>query len=111
MAEGQDAVEEERRCLYVALTRAENRLVVTRSLDSINSNRFRWDSEAGKYVPERPGEANGEKDEDRVETYFFNGLPAGLFDSETPGEIPDAKDDSYSGPQAEWSPFSDFDFS
>lgn len=111
VAEGQDAVEEERRCLYVALTRAENRLVVTRSLDSINSNRFRWDSEAGKYVPDAPGSDINEDDDDRVETYFFNGLPARLFDTETPGEMPDAKDDTYSGPQAEWSPFSDFDFS
>lgn len=119
IAEGFDAVEEERRCLYVALTRARNRLVVTRNLDSLNGSQLIWNAAEGKYVPEqaiygRAGTPEGIADGDlhhKVESYFFNGLPSGLFDSGTPGEEAVEKEDTFSGKAGEWSPFSDFDFS
>ena len=59
---GDDAIEEERRCLYVALTRAKNKLVVTRNTASIQT----YD-----------GGNNGE------ELYFFNKLPDDLFENKT----------------------------
>ena len=59
-----DSVEEERRVLYVALTRAKDALIVTRNVNS-------------QWIPETP-----EEDEfsPAVETYFFNNLPPDLFD-------------------------------
>ena len=59
---GDDAeVEEDRRVLYVALTRAKNELIITRP------NRTLW---AAQDSPESP------------DTYFFNDLPSGLIDEE-----------------------------
>lgn len=56
---GEDHIEEERRCLYVALTRAKDYLYVYRDVHSIHvTNR-----EDSKY-------------------YFFNVMPAALYDSE-----------------------------
>lgn len=52
---GEDAIEEERRCLYVALTRAKNRLVIYRDIHSIHVTRA----------------------DDRH--YFFNDLPGALY--------------------------------
>jgi DNA helicase-2/ATP-dependent DNA helicase PcrA len=60
-----DQVEEERRVLYVALTRAKDDLIVTRNVYS-------------QWVPEEQ-----QKDEDLcpvAETYFLNKLPENLFD-------------------------------
>ncbi|MEM9547186.1 MAG: ATP-dependent helicase [Bacteroidota bacterium] len=60
----EDAVEEDRRVLYVALTRAKNYLYVTRKTSSINSIRFY-------------------KKEDKViESYFFNELPEELIEQQ-----------------------------
>ena len=53
---GEDAVEEERRCLYVALTRARDYLYVYRDVHSIHAN--------------------------RRDRYFFNNVPSQLFNSE-----------------------------
>lgn len=62
-----DKVEEERRVLYVALTRAMDNLIVTRQI-----------------CPEwtHPDESEDD-DEEAVETYFFNDLPEDLFDEIT----------------------------
>jgi DNA helicase-2/ATP-dependent DNA helicase PcrA len=56
-----DQVEEERRVLYVALTRAMDNLIVTRQ------------SSATWALPEKD-------DDEAAETYFFNNLPEGLFE-------------------------------
>jgi len=61
-----EKVEEERRVLYVALTRAMDNLIVTRQNHSL------W--------------ALPNQDEDsEAETYFFNDLPSGLFLEESHG--------------------------
>ena len=57
-----DEVEEERRVLYVALTRAMDNLIVTRQSSA------KW-----TYTPREKDKA--------TESYFFNDLPAGLFES------------------------------
>lgn len=62
-----DEVEEERRVLYVALTRAKNELIVTRKTLS------RW-----AYQPAK----KAENDEQGELSYFFNALPEGLFGEE-----------------------------
>ena len=62
----EDDVEEERRVLYVALTRAKNELIVTRQ--SYNT----W--------AESSAAPNVDGASDVVETYFFNTIPDRLFD-------------------------------
>lgn len=61
-----DEVEEERRVLYVALTRAKNELIVTRQGYRL------WAARNTK-----PEDANEEKEDT---SYFFNALPIGMFD-------------------------------
>ncbi len=65
-----DAEEEERRILYVALTRAKNELFVTRSTDS----------RSGFYVQNKPTEG---------EEYFLSEVPDGLVIKEVHGYNPD----------------------
>lgn len=78
-----DQVEEERRVLYVALTRAMDNLIVTRQSCT-----------AWALPDKNKGEA--------VETYFFNDLPEGLFEEITHGHTkksfapPDIKDQEFS---------------
>ncbi len=60
-----DAIEEERRVLYVALTRACDELFVTRSL-SRGYARASWNASTGTH-------------------YFLEGLPAGVVDWDAPG--------------------------
>jgi DNA helicase-2/ATP-dependent DNA helicase PcrA len=77
-----EQVEEERRVLYVALTRAMDHLIVTRQ----------------KYATwALPDKAKAEA----AETYFFNKLPRGLFDEFTHNQAPkrDAKAPSFKTPQ------------
>lgn len=66
-----DEVEEERRVLYVALTRAKNELVVTRQ------NNSRWAYQAP---------SNPESDGNVEPTYFLNAIPNGLFSEESHSE-------------------------
>jgi DNA helicase-2/ATP-dependent DNA helicase PcrA len=54
-------VEEERRVLYVALTRAMDNLLVTRQ------SLATW------------AYADGQKSDTAIESYFFNDLPKGMF--------------------------------
>jgi DNA helicase-2/ATP-dependent DNA helicase PcrA len=56
-----DQVEEERRVLYVALTRAMDNLLVTRQ------SLATW------------AYADGQKSDTAIESYFFNDLPKGMF--------------------------------
>ena len=63
-----DEIEEDRRVLYVALTRAKNRLIMTRNTASISAVHQRT-------IPNSTGERT-----DDAETYFFNELPDDLVD-------------------------------
>ncbi|MEG0916184.1 MAG: ATP-dependent helicase [Myroides sp.] len=57
--QGGDAVEEERRCLYVALTRAKDRLYLYRFIRSLHTQ-------------------SSENDKEQANLYFLNGLPTDL---------------------------------
>ena len=61
-----DEIEEDRRVLYVALTRAKNRLIMTRNTASVSAVHQRT-------IPSTTGEST-----DDAETYFFNELPNDL---------------------------------
>jgi DNA helicase-2/ATP-dependent DNA helicase PcrA len=62
-----DKVEEERRVLYVALTRAKDELIVTRHCSSANGGYTSW------------AHADRSNEAEKPETYFFNSLPKDLF--------------------------------
>jgi len=64
MQNGFDAVEEERRCLYVALTRAKDRLYVYRNITSLHTSEDGMD----------------------CSPYFLNGLTEGLADMQVIGD-------------------------
>ena len=59
-----DEVEEERRVLYVAMTRAKNDLIVTRQNNSVWAYQPPSDPDSGKH---------------EITSYFLNALPDGLF--------------------------------
>ena len=59
LKQGGDAVEEERRCLYVALTRAKDRLYLYRFTRSLHTQ-------------------SSENDKEQANLYFLNGLPTDL---------------------------------
>lgn len=96
IAKGSDEIEEERRCLYVALTRAKNRLVVTRNIRSIQCS----------------NETIGQEDNEMPNnnTYFFNELPDTLFQTECPKDNSIELDNSYTGCATMWIPAGGFDF-
>lgn len=75
---GEDAVEEERRCLYVALTRAKDRLYVYRDIASIHVS-------------------SGENESDKY--YFLNDLPEELTEIDTINDKRYLCDEEYSGEQ------------
>ncbi len=87
VAAGFDAVEEDRRCLYVAMTRAKDRLFVYRS------NRAARVEDAG----------------DQSLMYFLNGLPIGLYDFVNVAD-PSRTWSEYSGGGISLSDCDDFDF-
>ena len=93
VASGPDAVEEDRRCLYVAMTRAKDRLVIYRSHKS-------------SHVEDTP-EANML---DLNHLYFLNGLPEHLA---TLVNLSDPKHfwDTYKGEGITLDDCTDFDFS
>ena len=98
--EGEDAVEEERRCLYVALTRAKDKLVVTRKLDSIQT----YES-----LSDEMREALQLQELDLPEMYFFNELPDDLFEDLTSIKPVIEKKTSYDGKANKWEPFFNFE--
>lgn len=63
-------IEEERRVLYVALTRAKNELYITRTTDSLNA----YHNDGNQDLAE----------EDKNSAYFFEGLPEDLVVQEQP---------------------------
>ena len=93
ISQGKEEIEEERRCLYVALTRAKNKLVVTRKFDSIRTTQ------------------DGRTDDSQViESYFFNSLPDSLFDNTVSQEEPLGNTSDYNGGGILWTPWNDFNF-
>ncbi|SEC29656.1 DNA helicase-2 / ATP-dependent DNA helicase PcrA [Maribacter dokdonensis] len=68
-----DAIEEDRRVLYVALTRAKNRLIITRNTASISAIH-------GKAIPANMGQQTN-----AAETYFLTAVPDTLVKQETIG--------------------------
>ncbi len=75
-----DQIEEERRVLYVALTRAKNELIITRNLSSINSERKILEPLEESYqIKNSDQEQRGKK---ILETYFLNALPEKLVKQE-----------------------------
>lgn len=85
-----DDVEEERRVLYVALTRAKNELIVTRK--SFNQwaieSQARVKPDVAPADSEREDEAKAKVVKQLVETYFLNELPANLMEEEVHGREP-----------------------
>ena len=85
LKQGGDAVEEERRCLYVALTRAKDRLYLYRFTRSLHTQ-------------------SSENDKEQSNLYFLNGLPTDLVTIKINGR--EQKD--FTGNNA--ADLSDFDF-
>jgi len=85
LKQGGDAVEEERRCLYVALTRAKDRLYLYRFTRSLHTQ-------------------SSENDKEQANLYFLNGLPTDLVTIKINGR--EQKD--FTGNNA--ADLSDFDF-
>ncbi len=75
-----DQIEEERRVLYVALTRAKNELIITRNLSSINSERKILEPSQEGYQIENSDQE--QRDKKILETYFLNALPEKLVKQE-----------------------------
>jgi DNA helicase II / ATP-dependent DNA helicase PcrA len=75
-----DRTEEERRVLYVALTRAKDELIVTRHAPRGSEGYNLW------------AHSNYSAEEDAIETYFFNSLPESLFEEhvhyQSPPSVP-----------------------
>lgn len=84
---GESAIEEERRCLYVALTRAKDRLYIYRDIQSIHIS-------------------SGEDESDKF--YFLNDLPDELIKDKVISEKRYLSDEEYKGEQVEVE--NDFDF-
>ncbi len=72
----ENEVEEERRVLYVALTRAKNELIITRNVNSLYAESKDIDA-----LPEKNNSSNRKS----VDSYFLNGLPDNLVVQETIG--------------------------
>lgn len=89
---GQDAIEEDRRCLYVAMTRAKDRLVMYRSHKAaqVADQSYKWYEFSNRY--------------------FLNDIPASLFRA---ADIGDSQRhwDAYKGEGLDFDACSDFDFS
>ncbi|MBO5752089.1 MAG: ATP-dependent helicase [Proteobacteria bacterium] len=83
---GEDAVEEERRCLYVALTRAKDELWLYRPVTAIHavSSHFKpLSPKIPKHVRDKIEAKRAEKWADADDTtYFFNHLPEHLYQTE-----------------------------
>lgn len=88
---GDDAIEEERRCLYVALTRAKDELHIYRNIHSI-------------HVDE-----NSEEDAEKL--YFFNSVPDELTDKEITPTANRNTIKEYDGEAIGTDIIGDFDFS
>lgn len=92
ITQGYDEIEEERRCLYVALTRAKNKLIVTKSLEA---NRSNWNT------PDTNKQIN--------ENYFFNHIPSKFFQDTVLQENTPIETDNHRG-ESQWAPWENFNF-
>lgn len=90
--QGVDAVEEERRCLYVALTRAKDRLNLYRFSRSMHTQ--------FSYIEDK---------EKEMSLYFLNDLPSELVNITVNGEVQNEFPQYYNSNQPEAN-FPDFDF-
>lgn len=88
---GQDAIEEDRRCLYVALTRAKDRLFIYRDVTCINVTEDNNSDDTNKY-------------------YFLNNIPSHLIEMEYLGETA-RRYRPYAGPGLTLTDADDLDFS
>lgn len=110
--EGFDAVEEERRCLYVALTRAKDELWIYRPVTAIHavSSHFK------PLSPKIPQHVRDKIDAKRAEkltaaedtTYFFNKLPDKLYESQVLPSAQKLIESPYTGPKVDF--IDDFNF-
>ncbi len=93
IAGGEDAIEEDRRCLYVAMTRARDTLVIYRSTKAA-----------------RVDDLDPDESADHNRLYFLNDLPEQFYTHA--GEIPATRFwDNYKGQGISLSDGEDFDFS
>ena len=83
---GEDAIEEERRCLYVAMTRAKDELYLYRDIHSIHV------------------------DDDTAEHYFLNNVPETLVDTVIPPGAATFSPENYNGNPIAKDLLDDFDF-
>jgi len=83
MDEGGDAVEEERRVLYVALTRAKDELYVTRIIDTIQD----YDLSVTNLQKQRKELSDIDSNEIHVSTNIAEYIPITYFLNELPGEL------------------------
>lgn len=90
IAAGDDAVEEDRRCLYVAMTRAADRLIIYRS--------------------QRAAQVADPDESDAMSRYFLNDLPSKLYDVQTANDR-HRRWDQYRGGGILLSDCDEFDFS
>lgn len=88
---GDEAIEEERRCLYVALTRAKDELHIYRNIHSIH--------------------VDESSNEDADKLYFFNSLPEELIVSEKTATVERISPKEYDGEIVGTDILGDFDFS
>ncbi|MCM1110922.1 MAG: ATP-dependent helicase [Clostridium sp.] len=86
--EGEDTVEEERRCLYVALTRARDRLILYRNMRSLHAVSADTSDTA----------------------YFLNDLPTGLYRFEILTGANGGRGARYNGPKVDPDIANDFNF-
>lgn len=100
---GESAVEEERRCLYVALTRARDELWLYRPVMAIHavSSHFKpLSPKIPKHVRKKIEAKRAEKLADIEDTaYFFNQLPETLYESEVLKTAKKIIDSPYAGPR------------
>lgn len=110
---GFDAVEEERRCLYVAMTRAKDELWLYRPLSAIHAVNTTFKPLSPKipaHVRKKIEAKRIEKlEQHEIETYFLNDLPTRLYKKEVLKTAQKILDTSYRGPCVDV--FNDFDFS
>ena len=88
---GEEAIEEERRCLYVALTRAKDELYVYRNIHSIH--------------------VDESSEDDAEKLYFFNSLPDELIDKDETATAQRITVQEYKGEVVGTDIIGDFDFS
>lgn len=108
---GPDAIEEERRCLYVAMTRAKDELWIyrdTRSIRAGGSSGYKhFSPKIPAHVRKRLEQKYNGKNS-RTNLYFLNDLPENLYEHEMRCETKPSEQSEYSGTRIK--DIVDFDF-